>query len=257
MKLTVYAGRIIDNLIRLQLMLMSVVGDNNSFNKRITESRRGQREKTLAYFREHAVGGQMPEITFEGPELGQENADYTSFLNEKMGRMVLCDAVDLYHWYLKQVVMLIFNANPELLPQWAKELKIKNQEELDAFGRGEDRDKLLTKWLRGAEWKTRTLVHDYFNIPLKDDLGLLVETRNCIVHGLGLDTDGTLETRLSSNTRLGFCVLGAELKVGFNGGYNSVEIVVSDVSIIDQMLAHKFSLPTTPHIPPKITRICS
>jgi hypothetical protein len=257
MELTAYATEVINDLVRLQLMLACVVGDNNSFNKRIADSRREQREKSIAYFKEHAVNGKVPNITFEGPEPGQENAEYNTFLDETFGGFVLCRAVDFYHWYLKQVVLLILNANPNLLRQWAKDLRITNAEELDAFEKGQDREKLLTRWFRGAEWKTRKLVHEHFKIPLKEDLGLLVDVRNCIVHSLGKDTDGALEPVLKNNPRLSLSVANQYVVVGFNGSHAASEIVINDVSVIDQMLAQKFSLSTAPRVQPKISRVYS
>jgi hypothetical protein len=78
----------------------------------------------------------------------------------------------------------VLKANPTLLRQSAKQLNITNATELDDFDKGHDREVLLTKWFRGAEWKTRQLVHDHMKIPLKEDLGILVQVRNCIVHSL-------------------------------------------------------------------------
>ena len=261
MELTDYAGKIIDDLLRLHLMLMSVVTDNNSFNKRIADAHREQREKQLSYFNEQIKGkfapGMEPKITFEGPGPGKENAEYTAFLNETIGGMILCRAVDLYHWYLKQVVLLILKANPSLLRQWAKQLKIANTGELDAFEKGQNREELLTKWFRGAEWKTRQLVHEHMKIPLKEDLGILVQVRNCIVHSLGKDMDGTLEAILKGNIRLVLGITSGHVTVGYNGGDAAIGIVISDVSIIDQMLARMFALPTTPHNSPPISRAYS
>lgn len=261
MELTVFAGKIIDDLIKLQMMLCSIVGDNNSFNQRIADARRKQRERTLAYFNEQIKGkhspGMEPTITFEGPEPGTENAECTMFLEETVGQMTLCRAVDLYHWYLRQVVLLILNANPSLVRQWAKELKVKSQDDFDAFEKGQDREKFLTGWLRGAEWKTRQLVHEHMKIPLKEDLGLLVQVRNEIVHSLGKNMEGTLESILKNNPRLSLGVVNGYVAVGYRGGYAAIDVVVSDVSIIDQCLARLFSLTTTTHVPPRITRVYS
>jgi hypothetical protein len=261
MELTTYAGKIIDDLLQLQMMLFSIVTDNNSFNRRIAEANRERREKTLAHFNEQIKGkcppGMEPTITFEGPEPGNENAECTAFLEKNIGEMTLCRAVDLYHWYLRQVVLLILNADPDLVRQWEKQLKITNQDDLDAFDKGQDREKLLTKWFRGAEWKTRQLVHEHMKIPLKENLGILVQVRNSIVHSLGKDTDCTLEPILKANPRLSLGVMNSHVTVGFNGGDAAIGIVISDVSIIDQILARMFSLPTTTHVPPKITRAYS
>ena len=260
-ELTDYAAKIIDDLLRLQLMLMSVVSDNNQFNQRIAKGHLEQREKQLLLFKEQIQGkfapGMEPKLTFTGPEPGKENADYTAFLDTTIGGMILCRAVDLYHWYLKQVVLLILNANPSLLGQWAKQLKITNKDELDAFDKGQNREELLTKWFRGAEWKTRQLVHEHMKIPLKEDLGILVQVRNCIVHGLGKDTDGTLEPILKNNSRLALSITSGYVTVGYTGGNAATGIVISDVSIIDQILARMFALPTTPRKSPSISRAYS
>ena len=261
MELTSYAGKIIDDLLRQQLLLFSVVSDNTRFNQGIANAHREQREKSLSYFNAQIKGkfapGMEHKITFEGPEPGSENAQYTAFLDESLGEMSLCRAVDLYHWYLKQVVLLILNANPVLVRQWGKQLKITNSDDLDAFDKGHNREKLLTKWFRGAEWKTRQLVHEHLKIPLKEDLGILVQVRNSIVHSLGRDTDGTLEPVLKGNSRLNLGVTNGQIAVGFSGGDAAIGIVISDVSIIDQCLARLFSLPTAPHTSPPISRAYS
>jgi hypothetical protein len=261
MNLTEYAGKIIDDLLRLDLMLTSVVTDNTSFNQRIAKARAEQREKQIAYFNEQIKGkfapGMEPTITFEGSEPGKENAEYTALLHETIGGMILCRSVDLYHWYLRQVVLLILDANHGLARQWAKELKIKDTSEVDAFEKGQDREKLLTKWFRGAEWKTRELVHEHFQIPLREDLDILVKVRNCIVHNLGKDADGTLGPILKGNNRVSLGVSNGHITVGYNGGDAATKIVISDVSIIDQMLARKFDLTTTTHNSPPISRAYS
>jgi len=63
----------------------------------------------------------------------------------------------------------------------------------------------------GEEWKTRELVHEHCRTPLEEDLGILVKVRNCIVHQLGEDADGSLLSVLTTNSRLGLSVAAIEL----------------------------------------------
>jgi hypothetical protein len=258
MKLTIYAVKISDELSRLHSMLFCVVTDNNGFNKRVADGHQARREKQIAHFNEHVKNkvppGMAPTLVFEGPEPGSENTEYTAFLDGTLGEMTLCRAVDCYHWYLRQVILLILHADPSLLRPWSKKLKITNADELDAFERGEGREELLTKWFRGSEWKSRQLVHEHWKIPLKDDLGELVKVRNCIVHQLGNDVDQSLQPIISKNPRLSLGMTSGRLTVGLNGGEAAIQIVMGDVSIIDQCLARSFALPTVVHVPASVSR---
>ncbi len=196
MEITAYADKIFTELTRLTLMLFGVVTDDSSHNKRISENYQQRNESLRSHVREEMKKtlppGSNPDdfVTFTGPDPTAVNAEYSAYLNQSLGEMVLCRSVDCYHWYLRQVVLLILGANPALLRPWANKLGITTTDQLDAFENGLGREKLLTDWFRGREWRTRQLVHEHWNMPLKEDLGVLVKVRNCIIHQLGEDTDG-------------------------------------------------------------------
>jgi len=42
--------------------------------------------------------------------------------------------------------------------------------------------------------------------------------------------------------------------IGYGGADTAISVVLSDLSIIDQCLVHRFSLPAQPYEPPKLQR---
>lgn len=258
--LTEFARQIFVDLQKLKLMLLGAMGDDQTLNRRLAESHEKTKANALADLREriapHLPPGVNPDdmISYSGENPVEENAEYSAFLEHALAEMVLCRAVDCYHWYLRKVVCLILSRDASLVRLWASELKIKDGSKIAAFERGEGCNQLLIEWFRGKEWKTRALVHEHWQIPLREDLGILVRVRNCIVHQLGEDIDGTLAPLLIESTRLGISVQSGRVVAGFDGADNAIGVALTDVSIIDQSLARFFSLPAEPFDPPKLRR---
>ena len=259
-QLTEFARRIFEELQRLKLMLFGVMGDDQALNRRLTERHEKAKEETLAELRKHIAAhlpsGANPEdhISYSGENPAEANAEYSSYLERALAEMALCRAVDCYHWYLRQVVLLILDRDVSLVRRWASALKITNESKIAAFERGEGRDKLLIEWFRGQEWKTRKLVHKHWKMPLGKDLGVLVKVRNCIVHQLGKDADGALALLLAANSRLALAVEAGRVVIGYGGADTAIGVVFSDLSIIDPCLARHFSLPAKPYQQPKLHR---
>ncbi len=258
--LTALARHIFEELQRLKLMLFRVMGDNQALNRRLADNHETAKAETLTelrkYMANHLPPGANPDdfVGYSGEKPAEENAEYSAYLERTLSEMALCRAVDCYHWYLRHVVLLILDRDPSLIRRWATELKIKDESKIVAFERGESRDKLLIEWFRGKEWKTRELVHEHWRMPLGEDLGILVKVRNCIVHQLGEDAEGLLLSMLATNSRLGLSVAAKRVIVGDGGADTAIDVVFSDVSIIDQCLVNHFSLPAEPYQPPRLHR---
>jgi len=161
MNVTSYGERVFAEMAKLKFMLFGVTSDDTSHNQRLSEAH----EKRKAEGLERLVKLVAPTLppgskvedyikyTGEDPSVG--NANYSAFLNHSLGEMVLCRAVDHYHWYLRSVVLLILNQDATLIRPWAKKLRIREDEQLETFERGEKRAQILNKWFRGREWRTR------------------------------------------------------------------------------------------------------
>ena len=178
-------------------------------------------------FTAHLPPGANPDdfISYTGENPADANAEYSSYLERALAEMALCRAVDCYHWYLRQVVLLILDRDVSLVRRWASALKITNESKIAAFERGESRDKLLIEWFRGKEWKTRELVHEHWRMPLGEDLGVLVKVRNCVVPQLGEDADGTLAPLLVANSRLSLTVEAGQVVIGYGGVDTAIGMV--------------------------------
>lgn len=241
-------------------MVFGVMGDDQALNGRLTENHEKSKATAMAGLRkriaEYLQPGTNPDdfISYTGENPAEANAPYSAYLECSLAGMALCRSVDCYHWYLRQVVLLILDRDPSLVSLWATELKIKDESKIAAFQRGECRDKLLIEWFRGKEWKTRELVHEHWRMPLGEDLGILVKVRNCIVHQLGEDADGSLLSVLATNSRLGLSIAAKRVVVDYGSADTAINVVFGDVSIIDQCLVHHFSLPAEPYRPPRLHR---
>ena len=259
-QLTEFARRIFEELQRLKLMLFGVLGDDRALNHRLTEGHEKAKTEALADLRQRVTSflpsGANPDdfISYSGENPADANAEYSAYLERALAEMALCRAVDCYHWYLRQVVLLILDRDVSLVRRWASALKITNESKIAAFERGEGRDKLLIEWFRGKEWKTRELVHEHWRMPLGENLGVLVKVRNCTVHQLGEDADGALAPLLAANSRLDLTVEAGRVVIGYGGADTAIGVVISDISIIDQCLVRYFSLPAQPYQPPKLHR---
>lgn len=260
MNVTIYGERVFAEMAKLNFMLFCVTSDDRSHNQRLSEAHERRKAENLERLAKLVAPTLPPEskvedcIKYTGEDPSIENADYSAFLDRSLGEMVLCRAVDHYHWYLRRVVLLILNQDATLIRPWAKKLRIREDEQLEAFERGENRTQILNEWFRGREWRTRQLVHEHWDMQLKEDLDVLVKVRNCIVHALGEDTGGELSPVLSQNARLGLPVEGGRVVVGSEGADVAIGVVLADISIIDPCLARAFSLPTAPYVPRRTHR---
>lgn len=243
------------------MMLFGVLGDDQSHNRKLADQHEKAKAKALAELRTEVVRYLPPGanaddfVCYEGQNPAEANAEYSAYLERSLAEMALCRAVDCYHWYLRQVVLLILDRNPALVRRWASELKIKDKNKIAAFEQGADREKLLIEWFRGKEWKTRELVHEHWKMPLGEDLGVLVKVRNCIVHQLAEDSDGSLASVLAANSRLRLSVVASRVVVGYGGAEAAIGVAINDVSIIDQCLVNHFSLPAEPFQPSRTRRV--
>jgi hypothetical protein len=262
-QITKFAKLVFEELLRLNSMHFGVITDERGFSQRQTERHDKAKAVALAELRksvaEYLPPGANPDdfISYSGEDPAVENAEYSKYLQRALGEMVLCRAVDCYHWYLRQVVLLILDRDRLLLRPWAKKLGIKNKDEISAFERGENRDNLLIAWFRGKEWRTRALVHDYWRMPLGEDLNVLVQVRNCLVHQFSEDIDQEITPLIAANPHLYLKVEDGRINVGFDGADAAVGLVISDLSIIDQCLARYFALPATPFQKPNLRRTLS
>lgn len=260
-QLTEFAQHVFDEIGRLGRMHFGVITDEWAFSRRQTERHEKAKAEALAELRKSAakflLPGANPDdfIQYSAEDPAVENAEYSNYLQRALGEMVLCRAVDCYHWYLRQVALLILARDNSLLRPWAKKLGIKNTAEISAFERGENCDKLLIAWFRGKEWRTRALVHDYWHMPLGEDLGVLVKIRNCLVHQLGEDVNQDIAPLTSANPHLNLKVESGRIVVSFDGAVSAIGIVISDLSVIDQCLGRYFALPTAPFNKPKLRRV--
>lgn len=260
MHVTTYGERVFAEMAKLNFMLSCVTDDDRLHNQRLSEAHERRKAESLESLAKFVTPTLLPgskvedciNYTGEDPSIG--NTDYSAFLNRSLGEMVLCRAVDHYHWYLRSVVLLILNQDATLIRPWAKKLRIREDEQLEAFEHGKNRIQILNEWFRGREWRTRQLVHEHWDVQPKEDLDVLAKVRNCIVHALGEDTGGELSSVLSQNTRLGLSVEGGRVVVGSKEADVAIGVVLADISIVDPCLARVFSLPTASHVPPKTHR---
>ena len=151
---------------------------------------------------------------------------------------------------------MILERDNSVLRPWSKELGIKDAE-MSKFEQGENRERLLVSWFRGKEWRTRDLVHKYWHMPLGEDLSVLAKIRNCLVHQFGEDADGEIAHLLNYNSRIYAKVENGQVYVGFDGAYEAVGLIISDLSIVDQCLGRYFGLLTSPFEQPNLRRVYS
>ena len=208
-------------------MFFYVITDERAFSSRQTKGHEKAKTEALAQLRAGviSIGYSLPEgksvdeiIHYDAEDPAVENAEYSQYLGSALSEMVLCRAVDQYHWYLRRVVLMILERDNSVLRPWAKELGIKDAE-MSKFEQGENRERLLTSWFRGKEWRTRDLVHKYWHMPLGEDLSVLAKIRNCLVHQFGEDVDGEIARLLNNKSRIYAKVENGQINVGFDGAF--------------------------------------
>ncbi len=261
-EITQYAQVVFAEISRLKMLLMCVIGDNKAFNRKLADAHEVRKAEALGHLRELLKNRVGPEdhieslISYSGESGSEQNAPYTDYLESAFGEMALCRAVDFYHVYLRQVVLLAATATPTLLRSWKSALNI-SEKRLQEFESGANPAGTVAGFFRGNESKIRALVYEHLNMPLREDLEVLVEVRNCIVHQGGKDADGALATILAGNDRLGICVVKGSVVVRGAEAQNLVDCVFSDLSILDQCLARTLQLPTAPFVHTSFRRVYS
>lgn len=181
-----------------------------------------------------------------------------------LGRVVLCDAVDLYNSYCRDVLELAAHNNRAALPTALASAKhFGDALKKAAKKKSDPADALLDVFNARyiAEGLVRQAIHTHLGINQFPETELLCLCRNILVHKRGVDAEGAIPARLKEiGTERSF--IGAQgfryghLPIAVNGQKNlivddqvglwSAEIMVQQISAMDQEFAAKYRLPTGP-----------
>jgi hypothetical protein len=246
---TEYGRTVLTELSRLSFLSLTICGDNDAFNARLSEAHERRKAKTreegLRLIGAYLQPGQNPDdvISYTGKNGAEENEAYTALLEKFVSESTVCRVIDLYHWYLRRVLQLALSRDRSCIRAWAPTLGLSEKKTVEIETAGST-DQVLSGLLRGREKSFRDLVHQHLDVPNLSAIPLLVEVRNCIVHHLGRDVDGRVSALLPDCPELGIEIQNEHVVVSGSAAYEGACRVLSDISIMDQVLARLLGLPT-------------
>lgn len=247
---TQYGRTVLTKIRQLGFLAITVTDDNRAFNERIAEQDERRASETLerirADYRETHSGQELDissvKISFEGRAAG--NDEYTQVLEQFTNESLVCRSIDLYHWYLRQVIKLAITRQPSLAQEWAQVLQLSSKKAAELEDAATKNGTLASLFPR-RENVFRRLIHQHLGIPDLGVLSLLVEVRNCLVHHLGEDIDGAAAVLAAECPEIGIEVTDGFIAISNSAALETMDRVLSDISIIDQAVANVLGLPTT------------
>lgn len=258
--LTAQAEQVLNQLQSLWMVLLLARSDNSYHNDRVSKQHEEHKAEVLAKMKKDlphmiAPGRHWEDVcryTAEAPSI--ENGPYTEQLERMLGEFGVCRGVDIYHWYLRRVLELTLERNPSQIREWAPALGMKPAKAAALEPQLKSPD-VLYDLFRKNEGIWRTLVHEFLDVFLPEEVPIFVEVRNRLVHDLGEDREGRLARITTSASRWKPKLVDGFLKVGVEDGLQAVETMIADIQIMDWILATKYSLPTKPSEKQKIRRV--
>lgn len=225
------AGRIAcDELGQMNMLIMSVNGDNAEHNKRVKERNK------------------------HGEEV---NVEYTAYLQKSLGEWGVCRVVDIYQWYNRQVLRVAAQHAPEVLDGFRDAVRLDGRD-VSALATGANPVDVIIEKVLFRDKAVRGHLHNVLGIWEEDEMSLLVEARNCLDHALGEDSEGRVAKALASKPspwKLPLAVNVGRVVVTVETALSAINIGLAQISIMDQQFGNKYSLPRTAVEPKTVSRL--
>ena len=213
----------------MNMLLMCVNGDNDGHNKRVKERNK------------------------DGEDV---NVEYTGYLRKTLGEWGVCRVVDIYQWYNRQVLRVAAQHAPEVLDGFRDGLRLDGKD-VSALATGVNPVDVIIEKVLFQDKAVRGHLHKVLGIWEEEEMSVLVEARNCLVHALGDDSEGRVANVLASKRspwKLPLVVNARRVVATVETALSAVEIGLAQISIMDQQFGNKYSLPRAAVEPKKSSR---
>lgn len=168
-----------------------------------------------------------------------------------MAEWALCKAADTYQWYNREVLRAAARKSPTILKGFPNKR---------VAAKVNDRVGELISGRELKDWAVREHLHKHLGMWEESEMALLVRARNCLVHAMGLDTDGEMETAIenaSSPWKLNLTVERGKLQVAVGAAETAIRVTMAQVSLMDQEFARLHDVPAKEHKSRTFKRIMS
>lgn len=201
----------------------------------------GRLQKAIIALKLEVATSGYPKAMNEGDLVVYHDPATTSFLIESG----VCRAVDIYQCYNRQILRFAATRDLAVLLGFRDGITLNTRDVEGLIQSGNITQVLLDK-ISLRDKSVRDHLHKTLGVFEDTPMALLVETRNCIVHGMGKDLDGRVSKCLQTckSRDIGISVKDGNLHLSEHAAFWACQTVMAQVSIMDQELAHRFSLPT-------------
>lgn len=224
MKLTIFAQSACDELSQLMMYLTQSVSALQKHNAQVKSAH---------------------------PHLEGANTEYDAMVERLLAEQALCKTADLYQWYNREVLRAAALKSPSVLTGFPNK-KVAAKASDDPSVDGLIREREL------KDWAVREHLHKHLGMWEEAEMALIVSSRNCLVHAMGWDTDGSV-TKAIAKTRsawgVALRVTDGRLHVTIRAAEMAIQATLAQISIMDQQFARRYEVQASEYQPRAITRV--